>query len=440
MAMSMLALTRSRVLSMRLPTRFLSASAAALAAKPVTHAVKRKVAMRNTNKSDHSHKDTSKSVKDFTKFVAYHLSFRKTTPSTSYSPLSLTTPLNTVTSFPAFDRLVAAGVFSKNQHHELMGSPVLVVRPETLELSSHLSAFSSSSLAENVVVIHGEAGTGKSTVLAQTLALAAETPMVLLHVNNPAILTDGLNDYVYNDASQKYSQPLFTRKWLKKVGLANKELLVQIPLLKQYLVGTTTLSTTNTLYEYLVAARAHLDTKNNTLLQGFFHELEQQTRFPVVLSIDNFNDLCVGSVTQYRLPEYEPLHISSFDVASTLVGYCTGASTFARGGVVLATNGGRTNNTVAVITSNAVPKVYGSTQQYDEYLAQIASSSKPVQVEVLGMSPEAVGALVAEYVDLGIITEHQANGRSKEEVARDLYFVSGNGNPRLLVNLWRLGY
>lgn len=109
------------------------------------------------------------------------------------------------------------GSFKPNQQNELFSSNVTVVRNESERIFSSLLKSGKSSL------LVGDAGVGKSTLLAQAHAAARAQNWAVIHISQAEKLLDGSSSAILNQSTGKWEQPMIVQRLHKKALGANRE-------------------------------------------------------------------------------------------------------------------------------------------------------------------------------------------------------------------------
>lgn len=270
--------------------------------------------------------------------------------SLSLSPLrydNLKSIQSTVTRYDSSveKQLKDLGSFKSLQHHEIFRNPVSLVTENTVDVNDvFVNKLDKSSLNNRICLI-GEKGVGKSTVVAQAQALAVSKfnkDVVLLHIDHPERIVEGSSDYVLNRKMKKYQQPMFTKRWIKKLRAANEEVLKKMPLTRDISFTAKKVEHNlekgkNTVYDFMVLNHDFGLVGPSEAFQFLIQELKAHSeKFPVLVSIDNFNALIAEPYTKYFHPNMVPIHFTQFEIGHFIQQLVSGEFEFTQGGLLLA--------------------------------------------------------------------------------------------------------
>lgn len=237
------------------------------------------------------------------------------------------------------------GSFKKAQHHELFKSHLSLVSDNTVAVRDQFLLKLDGASKENRLCLLGEKGVGKSTLVAQAQALALSQyngDVVLLHLDHPERIVEGSSDYILNRKMKKYQQPMFTKRWIKKVRAANEAVFKKMPLTRDVSfvakkVEHNLKKGENTVYDFILLNHDFGLVGPSTAFQFLIEELKAQSeRFPVLVSIDNFNALIAEAFTKYFHPNMVPIHFTQFEAGHFIEQLVSGELSFAKGGILLA--------------------------------------------------------------------------------------------------------
>jgi len=331
-----------------LTTRSFTTTTALLATPRQKEGKSKQILRRKVVEKEKVKKSTSLTHYPF-KDAVQNLSLEKLAPSIDYvEPLtkdSLAT--STITVYPADieDKLRTFQAFKKFQHHEMFRNPVSLTTSNTVKIYDEFVKNLVNESKTNRKYIDGIKGSGKSTLVNQALALALQefkNEVVILHLHSADIIGNGSSDYFKNNKLGLYQQPMATKRWLRKILAVNKDIFQKLKLTEdvkfyQDKQEYNLKAGEHTLYDYLSQNREINKVQPTMAFQFFVNQLKQHSKtIPVILSVDDFNAMADFSITQYRAPDFKPIHVSEFELGDFLLKAASGELSFNKGGVLLA--------------------------------------------------------------------------------------------------------
>lgn len=309
-------------------------------------------------------------------------------------------------------KLFKLGLFKKYQHHEATSRPVSLATENTMDVFNTVVLTLEKPSKENKLFLTGEKGVGKSTLLAQTNALALskyKNDVVLLSFSQPINIVNGSSDYIYNKEQEIYQQPMFTKKWIRKVLEVNLEVFKKMPLTKDIKFTSKKTETQlkkgeNTLFDYLSKSRDF-----GKALSGFKFFIDQvmehSKTFPVLVTVDDFNALAKHAETAYRHPDFTPIHLKELEVSKFIMGVLSGDVSFHKGGVLAAESkqiGETTTLQVGLRLTEYDP--YMTEKECDRYVAEALLKNGGMQVKkVKNFTAEESKALLEFFQECGVL-------------------------------------
>ncbi|TCD69100.1 37S ribosomal protein S23 mitochondrial [Steccherinum ochraceum] len=225
----------------------------------------------------------------------------------------------------------------------VLSAPGAVVRDATLRLADRLDKAASSSSQSTRLVLTGSGGTGKSYLLLQSLAYAQSTGYIVLYVPRASKLVDSSTPYSYDPRTWTYAQPKYSHQLLHRLLTVNETSLRKLQLSQDLLAddGSVRLAKGSPLTD-LIDFGVRDPAMAPSILARVFQELAEQTQFPVMLAIDDFQSLFCHS-TLYRNPKYESIKPYHLSLPRLLLDYASKDKSFKRGAVIAAVSGSNTN-------------------------------------------------------------------------------------------------
>lgn len=369
-----------------------------------------------------------------------------------------------ITKYPAAvnQKLHIAGAFNPHQYNELYSQPLTMVRPreDAFVAKFHESSLASSSL-NNRLVITGEKGVGKSTLLAHLQAQVLASEAVLIPFAYADALVDGSSDFKLNPVSNTYDQNMYARSLLKKIANLNKATLGSINLSKDYNIlnknykpSHAKLTPENSLLDLATAVAGGADVNATETLRILLDELQLQSAAPVYITVDNFTAFLQHGMTKYRNTSNLPIYFQEFTIANLILAFASGERAFNTGAVVVATHGNhkwKSNETIAVALGDSNPDdlAYAKFSKFDRKLANRLLQNGGLQkLEVSKFDIQETKTMVKHLWDFNLIhnefnaeAEMAALGNEYfDKLSYRKYLVSGNGNGKLLLDSCVLAY
>lgn len=349
-------------------------------------------------------------------------------------------------------KLNLMGSFKKYQHHELFQKPILLVSDNLIKLSNtFVKKFNNETSDKNRLILLGDHRVGKSSLITQvqSLIMSANPNAIFLHFDYPEKIIDGSSDYIFNKKLGVYHQPMLTKRWIMKIREANKEALSQIKLSKDISFTTKKVdykykAGENTLYEYLSNCYDFGKMESTTAFEFFINELKLNSeKFPVLLSVDNFNALTTSPFSKYRHPDFTPIHFKEFEIGKFFMDFISGDSKF-NGGILLSESSdiGKHDNLSVGLGLKAFDPYQSS--KLDVELIEQLNGVVPFNVE--NLSKENIEELCHFYHDQGILFVRDNYKRNERELGLDLNqiinlnFTRSGGNPGLLLKHVTMSY
>lgn len=324
--------------------------------------------------------------------------------------------------------------FKKYQHHEMFRRPVSMVSDNTMDLQNTFLSKLDQETKTNRVCLVGEKGVGKSLLVAQAQALALSKfsgDVVLLHLDYPEKIIEGSSDYIFNKRLGLYQQPMFTKRWIKKLRAANEAVLRKLPLTRDSSfvakkVEHNLKKGENSLYDFLVYNHDFGKVGPSTAFQFFVEELvHHSAQVPILVTIDNFNALTFDTYTQYRHPDFTRIHFTEFEMGSFLLKLASGDLSFKKGGILMAESKDISySHTLPVALNQEQYDPYWKTKQCDRKVAEsllLNGGITPFEVQTL--SKDQTRELMEFWEAAGVLQVRdyptKADHRTSEEIIKE---------------------
>ncbi|CAI5760730.1 unnamed protein product [Candida verbasci] len=241
-------------------------------------------------------------------------------------------------------KLKSMGGFKKFQFQESFAKPITLTTSNTTRINELFVNKLDEKFENNRLYIDGSKGIGKSTLLNQAIALSLlkhNHDIIVLHMDNAEVIGNGSSNYIFNNKLSIYQQPMITRRWIKKILAANEDTFKKMKLTQDVKFTKDKLeikltANKHTLYDYLSQNFEFGKTDPHTHFKYLINEIKQHSKnIPVLVSIDNFNAVTDFSLTQYKSPDFNPIHIQEFEMGKFLIDVANGSIGFEKGGVLL---------------------------------------------------------------------------------------------------------
>lgn len=436
---------------------------------------KKKQVMKRTVERERIVKSTALTTKKFRDAVSV-LNFEKTAaPLNGIADFSSKLDVGTVTKFskPTEEKLHHLKAFKKYQHHERFRHPTSIISGNTKKLNETFVQNLDQNSKFNRVYLDGPKGCGKSTLVNQTIAGALEkfnNDVVILHLYSAEIIGNGTSDYVRNNRLGLWQQPMATKRWLYRTFQTNAEVFKKMKLTKDVRFVSNkiehSMKAGDSLHDYVLKNREMKDGLPNNAFQFFIQQLiDNSSKIPVVLSVDDFNAMADCGTTPYFTPDYVPIKIQEFELADTILKFASGELNFEKGGVLLAKSSDfhpkRKTTHIAVYPEEEYD-AYMKPPRLDLELSQrlaLNGGIKPFKVQ--GLSKEETHSLLSFWRDQEVLLvredfrkpDYGNDAEAKAAARRAIFdsekqfdklvqsnFIVTQGNPHGLVKNLMLSY
>lgn len=318
------------------------------------------------------------------------------------------------------------GSYRRGQKHELFKNHTTLIREgSSLPMAEAINNGLKSASKDNRFCLMGSKGSGKSTLLAQTQAFALQQGYVVIPVPRASELISGENDAFYNETLKMHIQPMYVRRWMKRVAKGNERVLSQLPASDRFSTGKKAAAGAKSLYDVLIEGRKKPEACQ--IMDQVVAELAAQDAAPVLFTMDDVNAL---SQNVYSMnTDYENQHIYHGDlqVPKTFLDYLSGAKSFKRGAVVTALNSSyRVNETILAGLGLQEPSPYAKIERYDPLLASKFKGVTPLTLQ--HYSQTETKTMLEYWISVGVLPSNL-----DEQLLNQKYFISGNGNPEALL-------
>lgn len=360
------------------------------------------------------------------------------------------------------------GSFRKYQHQEIFSQPISLVSANTINiLHDIVKQVSESPSTDNRTCLLGERGSGKSTVLTQTMALALlhfKGDVVLLHFSNPEKITNGSSDYFLNARTGLYHQPMFTKRWIAKMRKANEKVFRKMPLTEDISFQANRTEQKlrrdkHTVFDFLELTRDFGKVASTSAFDFFVKQLQAHSaKYPVMVLVDDLNAVIDKPITKYYHPDFSPIHVAEFEMGKFLLNVAAGVTKFDKGAFVGAVSGSANPSPTSLSVALGLAQHDPYSRTIDMSLVTALTSNggiKPITVQNLDKRESLL--LLQFYRDTGVMhvkeypqkkdlaqlksttastpppQNDQASNEEQFEHIANTHFVVSAGNPRYLL-------
>ncbi|KIY43496.1 hypothetical protein FISHEDRAFT_53045, partial [Fistulina hepatica ATCC 64428] len=315
--------------------------------------------------------------------------------------------------------------------YRLLSKPCSVVRDVTRHMVHRLDQLKNATAADGAasagsnmlrLVLTGEAGSGKSVLLIQTIEHCATNGWITLYFPRATTMVNSSTVHAYDVRTQTYHQPMYAYRTLQRILASNKAILSRIPLQHTFSIPRNSIPLVDKprpLYPLPLAP---------VVLEHFMNELSIQTHAPVFMGVDELQALYQPS--KYRDPHFVPIQPYHLSLPRMILEFASGRRKFARGAFVGAVCDSDTHFPVprelqaALNLTVSVPL-----SPYDKMSSAILSYTKGLKSVPLP-SKMSIKEAASLY-------EVWSTVRGGTQIADDEYFLSkyseASGNPGLFI-------
>ncbi|KAI0664394.1 mitochondrial ribosomal death-associated protein 3-domain-containing protein [Cubamyces menziesii] len=210
----------------------------------------------------------------------------------------------------------------------LLSTPCSVVRQVTVDVLDQLDKAAQSSSQNTRLVFTGQPGCGKSYLMLQAVQYAIQKEWLTLYIPRGINLVNSSTPYAYDARTQTYGQPAYAQQLLKRFADVNAALLQSLTVQSSYPFDEREVQNGAPIMD-LINVGVEFQHQAPTVLNALFDELAKQTKYPVLLAVDDFQALYCMS--QYRDPFYRAIKAYHLMLPRALLEFASGKRKFARG-------------------------------------------------------------------------------------------------------------
>ncbi|KAL0953378.1 hypothetical protein HGRIS_004618 [Hohenbuehelia grisea] len=210
-----------------------------------------------------------------------------------------------------------------------------VIRDITVDTIKLLEAASQSSSLDTRVVLSGRPGCGKSFLLMQAVEYCALNDWIVLYIPRGVNLVNSTTPHVYDARTQTYLQPAYAYQLLQRLQTVNAAALSELTTSQDLVLERRSIPAETTLSELITYGTSE-QSFSPIILDALMRELGSQTKYPVLLAVDDFQALYCK--TAYRDPHFASIRPYHLSIPRLITEFACGSRSFARGAVLGAIN------------------------------------------------------------------------------------------------------
>ncbi|CAG8526658.1 6127_t:CDS:10 [Ambispora leptoticha] len=311
-----------------------------------------------------------------------------------------------------------------NHELEFFPRPSLVIRESSVKLIDLLEASSDLPSLRNRIILcesSGELGTGKSTLLLQSVCYALSSNWIVIYISHAISYVNSSSAYQKVEATGEFVQPALAQKLLQQINIVNRSIFQNIKLKQSHEIQRNILKKDSPITQ-LIELGIREESVAFDVLTKFFAEIEQNDTYSVLLAVDEINAFYTR--TKYRNVDFTFLDADRFSLIKILLEFFGGQRHFKRGAII-----GAISNVFPPIQS----KILDFSLRLDEpspwipYSQSLISYTKGLQrFDVTGYSKDEAKAGKPQNL---------ADSSPREGVVRQslydliIYFIMWRGQP-----------
>ncbi|KAF9208439.1 37S ribosomal protein S23 mitochondrial [Haplosporangium sp. Z 27] len=245
---------------------------------------------------------------------------------------------------PALSQTVYPTLLS--EQFSLIKPAALVVRESTVSLLEKIDKAMKTSSSQNRITLTGEAGSGKSATLLQTVSHCLSAGWVVIYV--PKASTWVNSSFAYNKVpnTTSFVQPSLASTLVGQINSVNKSVLNNIVTSEPIRVGRHDIEKGTTL-SALLETGVKDPFAAQDVVEAFLKEMGIQEEIPTLMAVDEVNSFF--RPTQYMSTDGKELEPEHLKLPNLFLNYISGKKSFDHGAVVTATSDTRLANKSEVL-------------------------------------------------------------------------------------------
>ncbi|KAG2171476.1 hypothetical protein INT43_009137 [Umbelopsis isabellina] len=213
---------------------------------------------------------------------------------------------------------------------DLLNKVSLIARQSSLDLVNKIDQAGSDSSKSTRIILTGEPGSGRSSVLLQAVSFALSRKWLVIYIPEASVWTNGSSAYVPVQGTDEFEQPALASNLLQKIKTVNDYILKDINLTKDYHIDRHSAAKGTSLSKLL-----DIGIKDQYTAQKVIEALLEEvgnTDTPAIIAVDEVNALYTK--TQYRDAESQVVDAYRLRLPRTILDYFSGNKQFKSGAVV----------------------------------------------------------------------------------------------------------
>ncbi|KAF9902088.1 37S ribosomal protein S23 mitochondrial [Linnemannia zychae] len=222
-----------------------------------------------------------------------------------------------------------------SEQFELIKPAALAVRESTVSFLEKIDQSMKTPSSHSRIVLTGEAGSGKSALLLQTVSHCLSAGWIVIYV--PKASTWMNSSFAYNKVANTTSfvQPLLASNLVGQIQNVNKSVLDNIKTSEDAIVGRHEIQKGTPLNALLeVGVKDQFAAQD--VMEFFMKEISNQKDIPTLVAVDEINSFF--RPTQYLSQDNKELDPEHLQLSKLFLNYISGKSSFKHGAVVGATS------------------------------------------------------------------------------------------------------
>ncbi|KAG9327104.1 hypothetical protein KVV02_008734 [Mortierella alpina] len=306
-----------------------------------------------------------------------------------------------------------------SEQFDLIKPAALVVRDATVSFLNTIDKAMQTSSADTRIVLTGDSGAGKSTMLLQTVSHCLSSGWVVIYI--PKASTWMNSSYAYNKVpnTTTFVQPSLASALASQINSVNKDALSKIVTLEKAKVGRHEVEKGTTLSALLqMGIKDQLAAQD--VLEVFMNEMGAQKNIPTLIAVDEINSFY--RPTQYLSQDGKELDPDHLKLPKLFLNYISGKSSLDHGAVI-----GATSDSLLINKSEILEVALGVKE-----VSPYKSLSQTIAPWTQGLTKFEVPNYTRQEAK-GVFDYYKKGNVFYDAPSEALFlnkFITSNGNPR----------